>query len=255
MAGTIPGKCHGSKMSEDTKGSASTEMPQDSEPPRRRPWWSLPPGCRTILAHPLFLLLIGAMISSLMVPVVSRMWQVHDKELEVKEQLVADINTSLTDFVNVARFRLLEKPGHNQQEFDQAFRDWEVKRGQISTTLRIYYPHEEFAERWDTFTEGVDHFYDLSDETDPQRRIMLAGHLERCFASQGLENLHPVGAGPAQMEAEVELLVEEILILKDHLVHDVLNEESALWKKHDMEDPPMPPEDACHEQEEPEEAG
>jgi hypothetical protein len=243
-------------MSEETKDTAPADTPQECKPPRHQPKWLRDmerrlsaPGTKSALMHPLTLLLLGALISGVLIPHIGRQWQIHDKELEVKEEVVKDINTSLTDFVNEAQFKLLNKPGHSPQEFDQAFREWEVKRGQISTTLRIYYPESRFASDWDSFSAGVTHFYDLSATTDLAQREELARHLETCFVAEGhLADLHEPADSPEHWEHEVQILVEEIFEKKDHLVHDILYNRSDLWQlDRGDKDPPAPPADACHE--------
>jgi hypothetical protein len=212
--------------------------------PAHRSWSTMWAGCKPMLSHPLFLLLIGAMISSLIVPVVTRIWQIHDKELEVKGEVIEQINGGLTDFVHEAEFRVLGTPGHTQEEFDDALLEWEVTRGQISTLLRIYYPDQDFARHWDRFSGGVIHFYELGDEQNPIRREQLARRLEGCFADPGeLANLH--NSDHEQWESEVQILVREIFMQKDQLVHDIVYTPSDLWDLRQHTEDASPPGDPC----------
>lgn len=242
-------------MSEETKDAVPAEGPPEAKPAGR--WrrclrgvgrWLAAPSTKATLVHPLTLLLLGALISGVLIPHLGRQWQIHDKELEVKGKLVEDINTSLTDFVNEARFKLLNRPGHSPEEFDKAYREWEVKRGQISTTLRIYYPMDRYAADWDSFSAGVTHFYDLSAETDLVSKEELVGYLETCFTSAGpLADLHEPADTPGHWEHEVRVLASEIFKRKDDLIHDILYNKTDLWENRGNENPPAPPATACHE--------
>lgn len=66
-----------------------------------------------------------------------------------------------------------------------------------------------------------------------------------------LADLHEPADSPEHWEHEVQILVEEIFEKKDHLVHDILYNRSDLWNlDRGHEDPPEPPQNACHETEE-----
>jgi len=47
-----------------------------------------------LLSHPLFLLVIGAIISSIIIPVYTNQWQNYQKELEIKSKLAEEISRS-----------------------------------------------------------------------------------------------------------------------------------------------------------------
>ena len=44
------------------------------------------------LSHPLLLLLVGALVSSYLLPLLTQSWQNHQKELELKSALVSQIS-------------------------------------------------------------------------------------------------------------------------------------------------------------------
>ena len=52
-----------------------------------------------ILSHPFSLLIVGAIISSLIIPYYTKSWQDYQKELEIKSDIASDISKTMTDYV------------------------------------------------------------------------------------------------------------------------------------------------------------
>jgi hypothetical protein len=52
-----------------------------------------------VLSHPLTLLLTGAVVTSLVVPAITRGWQDHQKALAVKSELVEDMTAKTSRFL------------------------------------------------------------------------------------------------------------------------------------------------------------
>jgi hypothetical protein len=57
-----------------------------------------------IVSHPFFLLLVGALISGLLIPYFTRRWQNHQKELEIKTNLVGRISESIMSMIMTNQF-------------------------------------------------------------------------------------------------------------------------------------------------------
>src|SRR3954465_8200034 len=57
-----------------------------------------------VLGHPVFLLVLGAAVSSLLIPAITRGWQNHEKQLQIKTGLVTDMSSSLTTFLMAIQF-------------------------------------------------------------------------------------------------------------------------------------------------------
>lgn len=51
------------------------------------------------LSHPLVLLLVGALISGILVPIFTNQWQVRQNELELKNSLISRINESISGLI------------------------------------------------------------------------------------------------------------------------------------------------------------
>ena len=87
------------------------------------------------LAHPLVLLVVGALTSSVLVPFITSRWQNHQKELELKTALVERVNQSTTAFLMSIQFAEMGARSQTQEDFDRAYRDWEMARAVIGSNL------------------------------------------------------------------------------------------------------------------------
>jgi hypothetical protein len=55
------------------------------------------------LSNPLLLLIIGAVISGILIPYFTRQWQDHQKDLELKTDLVSGISKAIVDLMLAAQ--------------------------------------------------------------------------------------------------------------------------------------------------------
>ena len=55
------------------------------------------------MSHPFLLLVVGAIVSSIIVPNFTRQWQDNQKQLELKTALADDINKAISDSIVTAR--------------------------------------------------------------------------------------------------------------------------------------------------------
>jgi hypothetical protein len=130
------------------------------------------------------LLLVGALISSILVPSLTRQWQNHEKELEMKSRLVEDMNNSVTDFVMAVQFAEVGATSQSQADYDKAYRDWEIKRGQLASKIRVYFPGSRIADEWSRYSRAVTDFYVLSGIREESKRGGLVGRLANYFGRE-----------------------------------------------------------------------
>lgn len=105
-------------------------------PTQRRRWaW---------LSHPLVLLLIGgaftAGITNYLVPSITRQWQNHDKELELKSGLVTTVNRAAFDFFESIRLIEYGAKPKTLAPLDQAYVRWLTSTAVISAEMNTYFP-------------------------------------------------------------------------------------------------------------------
>jgi len=85
------------------------------------------------LAHPLLLLIIGALISALIVPWLTQRWQNHQKKLELKSDLVSQISESVVNMVMAVLYAVLGAKSLTPEKYDEAFHDWQTRQAVIGS--------------------------------------------------------------------------------------------------------------------------
>ncbi len=106
------------------------------------------------LAHPLLLLLVGALVTAgitgLVVPSITRGWQNHDTALKIRSDLVARMGTSVSAFLAAAEADAVSTANDRQKDLDRAYREWEVDSAEIDSQMLAYFPRAEAdaGNRW-----------------------------------------------------------------------------------------------------------
>ena len=116
--------------------------------------------------HPLVLLTLGALISSLLVPWFTRKWQDHQKALELKSALAGQIAESATSTI-IRSLAVHDEQRHHYSAAEvKAWRAWQIKSAAIEARLRAYFPNGTLADEWVGFTQEVEAFHLISDGLD-----------------------------------------------------------------------------------------
>ena len=123
----------------------------------------------TLLRHPLVTLLAGAILTGLVVPRITRQWQLRQKRLEVKTALVAELSELVMRFLMAIQFVRVGAASFSQEAFDEAYRDWEVGSAVFGTRLQAYLPTADLPAEWSRFSESVTDFYALAGTPANQR--------------------------------------------------------------------------------------
>jgi hypothetical protein len=168
------------------------------------------------LAHPLCLLIIGALISSYLIPSWTRRWQDHQKELELKVDLMREISESLMGMIvrietvesvaegNKAKYvaskgddpNLIKNlaQGYTKQveEMQSYFLEWMVKRDIIGANIRAFFPDKsELVLKWEDLVGLVYWLEALSEagENVESRKALLNTIRERFFKGKSFPDL------------------------------------------------------------------
>jgi hypothetical protein len=186
------------------------------------------------LAHPLVLLVAGAVLSSLVIPSLTRRWQNHQKELEVKTGLVAEITNAVTSLVMAVQFAELGSRTQSQEDLDEAYRAWETEAAVIASKLRAYFPKAQLAREWSELARLTTNFYALAGMSDRKQQFLqdLLGEvrsrgpaLDR-EAAEELARFRGLGVSGGRVEwAELKA---HVLARKDAIVRGVLDARSAI---------------------------
>jgi hypothetical protein len=186
------------------------------------------------LAHPLVLLVVGAVFSSLVIPVFTRRWQNHQKELELKTGLVTEITQVVTSLVMSVQFAEMRAKSQSQEDFDAAYREWETGSAVIASKLRGYFPGTALAHDWGDLARLTTNFYALTGMGDRKEQFLndllaevrSAGQTLDRDAEAELARLEALGVSVYQRQwAELRA---HVLARKDAIVRGILDSRSAL---------------------------
>ena len=129
---------------------------------------------KALLAHPLTLLVVRVLLSSLLIPSWTKQWQDRQSELQVKVDLVDRIDRFATEMRIAIQFPVVSALSQSQAEYDDAYRQWEIDRRLIQSQLQAYYPEEHLAEDWNALSKRITDFYVQSSSNNPEREEYLA---------------------------------------------------------------------------------
>jgi len=144
------------------------------------------------LSHPLTLLLVGAAVSSLVVPAISRRWQDHREALAVKSELVEEMTAKTSRFLAAIQFARVgadapiagDGAGDGAAAND-AYKQFLVDGAVIASRLSARFDDRRIATRWRAYTRLVESLYALGarDLDDPGLRTDVAAILRRYRAA------------------------------------------------------------------------
>jgi len=198
-------------------------------------------GLEQSLQHPFILLIAGAVISGLLIPFLTRRWQDHQKELEIKIDLVNRINEAVSSVAASVQFSEMvehlnkdDRKQDAQKLLDQAFLSWEKSSAIIGAELRAYFPKKQFEKKWATFYNVVLIFYSIAGtaKDDIDKRQALRAKLESYFRFpvgskwQGLSDHYKQDE---QYMKNLVALKKDIIKEKDNLVRNILKEHIQLF--------------------------
>jgi len=102
-------------------------------------------------------MLIGALISSYLIPSFTRKWQDHQKALEVRSDLASQIAGSATSAIMRSEaVHLQHKPTAAEQN---AWLGWRIRSAAVQARLRAYLSDSTLAREWTGFMQEVEAFH------------------------------------------------------------------------------------------------
>jgi hypothetical protein len=181
--------------------------------------------------QPYLLLIATALISNFLVPAITRRWQDHQKELELKTGFVSEISESVMDILLATQFAEVSPGSQTQEQFDEGYRTWEKRKAVIGAKLRAYFPKTDLGQAWDQFAEIVTELYVLSRASEPVEREEWLDKLKQYFGTdtvdwQALANLELKKGDFRQFHKFSHAwfsLRQQVLQRKDALVQRILD--------------------------------
>ncbi len=129
------------------------------------------------LSHPLLLLVVGALLSSYIIPSITRKWQERQKELELKTNLVKEISQAVAGVTMTVEFFGIGaiKEHWDKQEYFKNLRDWETRQSMIQSQLQAYFQDDDISSQWLECSTLLTEVFSLCsiDDVD-QRKVVLA---------------------------------------------------------------------------------
>jgi len=99
----------------------------------------------------LVLLLIGAGLTGVLIPIITRQWQLQQKAIEIKSALIEEITEMGTEmFLEVIKpvtARLLAEEEGAESDLTSKFFEWVVRSQVIASRLKLYF-RDELSVRW-----------------------------------------------------------------------------------------------------------
>lgn len=106
------------------------------------------------LAHPFLLLVVGAIISSILVPIFSKRWQNRQKKLEIKIDLITKISEVVASWELDTRALINRKDPPIERN-----PNWRVKGASITAILYAYFPTQPIYEKWKIYFNIIDQYW------------------------------------------------------------------------------------------------
>lgn len=166
-----------------------------------------------VLAHPMIILLVGAALTGLIIPLITRRWQDRQKALELKTELVSELSQAIMEIVLSVQFVKMQSQYMDQEKLDQAYLTWETRSAVIGTKLQAYFPETTIPGEWTRFSEVVTNFYALVGMTEEKRAV---------FFAETTRLLATLNATSDNTAADWQTLREGILNKKADLIQQVL---------------------------------
>ncbi len=103
---------------------------------------------KKVISNPMILLVVGAIISSLIIPYYTRQWQDRQKELELKTTLADEINKAISDVTVSATFR--GTPG-----LFETNKNWLISKTMIDSKIKAYFSNHRITQDWENLSDVV----------------------------------------------------------------------------------------------------
>lgn len=187
------------------------------------------------LGHPLVLIVAGAFISSYLIPSLTRQWQNHERELEIKAVLVQEMSETTAEFVVAIKTYAFGGFGSGQtpegliRDLSRDRRAFDTQQPITAAKLRAYFRKASLTDEWNRYGAALVSFFDVIRTTDANFKRQKLAKLERYLGGNANFGalVSPEATGTEYRNAF--LAAEEFLFAqKDVLVRAVLEADSAL---------------------------
>ena len=136
------------------------------------------------LGHPLLLTVVGGLIAvgitGLLVPRITRGWQTHDRELDIKNALVVKASRAVGTFVTQLEINAAprEHGGRTvEPAFASAFFNWRTRSTEIGAEILTYFGDGKAFAAWQGYCTNTARVYEVLTTSLPKRKNDLLKRL------------------------------------------------------------------------------
>jgi hypothetical protein len=108
-------------------------------------------GLRRVLSHPLALVVVGAAISTVLVPLYTQQSQENQQALEIKRALAERMSATVSPFLAATLSNELVWRGKPPSDYDLAYETWSTESDLILTRMRTNLDDTSIAETWQDY--------------------------------------------------------------------------------------------------------
>lgn len=145
----------------------------------------------------LFVTVVAAGITALLIPWITGKWQDHKEQIELRTSIAADMSRAYTDVIVSERFVAFglvysagsksEQISSNTNAWRAAWHDWLVAAGTLGAQLTSRYGTEGIAADWKQYGTAVAAYIRLGGEIPKRDRTELIGALKQYLGPTEVE--------------------------------------------------------------------
>ena len=128
-----------------------------------------------IVQHPLFILVTGGGITSLLIPQLANRMQDRKENFKIKKDLIKKINKSTT--ILLEKLKLLSNQERNQEDITKQFLLWRADCADIGATVRAYWNEGKkesvVEEEWNAYYKMVENLYYVITNYSKERQSII----------------------------------------------------------------------------------
>lgn len=122
--------------------------------------------------HPIVLLFLGAIVSNFVVPLLTEQWQVKERQIAIKSDIIKQMSASVAEIVSTTELIEAGALSAAPEASADAFLAWSKNDGILSSRLTTYYPGAAASQDWQQFAGTVTNLYELAIATTPKDRTL-----------------------------------------------------------------------------------
>lgn len=163
-----------------------------------------------LLAHPMTLLIVTAIVSGLLIPQFTQQWQDHQQQLDTRREFAARIARSVGEIFIATQLAQLRAASQSQEKFDAAYVRWEIESAVLDAELRAFYRTEPLHDAWSRCRQLTTAYYVQSGMTTDRRTLYLK-QLQKDLNLPSNIDLTNLEVLRAQVMAERDNVIRKVL--------------------------------------------